>query len=246
MCCFSKAVEAVSNTNIFARGLKNGGQFLVYSMTMKAGEDLAMILPLPTPKDVKENGVRFLNLEKYPTFFDELRAGFPVPVPSRGPQPGSLGKSDPAPKLAVVEVGGFVASFVPTLKDFDRLDDAFKLPTKIWEGLPQYKEAGFAVFQLKKGEKKIHPMAFEFPRRDPRTLFFPTVHIHDGTVHEKEQFDHTLYAQFAAAPMSWEESRQLAGQILKKPNDLHGIVDVKGHIYRKKMNGLLKNEDVYV
>ena len=50
MCCFSKAVESVSNTNIFARGLKNGGQFLVYSMLMKAGEDLAMILPLPTPK----------------------------------------------------------------------------------------------------------------------------------------------------------------------------------------------------
>ena len=135
---------------------------------------------------------------------------------------------------------------MPTLKAFDRLDEAFKLPTKIWDGLPQYKDASFAVFQLKKGEKKVHPMAFEFPRRDPKTLFFPTVHIHDGTVHEKEKFDHVLYAQFESAPMAWEESKQLAGQILSKPNDLHGIVDAKGHVYRKRMVGLLKNEDVYV
>ena len=100
MCCFSKAVESVSNTNLFARGLKNGGQFLGYSMLMKAGEDLAMILPLPTPNDVKEDGVRFLNLEKYDNFFAELVAGFPAPPVSRGPK-----KDDPAPKLAVVEVG---------------------------------------------------------------------------------------------------------------------------------------------
>ena len=243
MCCFSKAVESVSNTNIFARGLKNGGQFLVYSMLMKAGEDLAMILPLPTPKDVKEDAVRFLNLEKYDNFFAELAAGFPVPK-SKGDGWGPK-KDDPALKLAVVEVGSYVASFVPTLKAFDRLDEAFKLPTKIWEGLPQYKEASFAVFQLKKGERKVHPMAFEFPRRDPKALFFPTVHIHDGTVHEKEKFDHVLYAQFDDAPMDWQETQQLAGQILSKPNDLHGIVDVKGHVYRKRMSGLLKNEDVY-
>jgi len=131
-------------------------------------------------------------------------------------------------------------------KAFDRLDEAFKLPAKIWDGLPQYKEASFAVFQLKKGEKKVHPMAFEFPRRDPKTLFFPTVHIHDGTVHEKEKFDHVLYAQFESAPMAWQESQQLAGQILSKPNDLHGIIDPKGHVYRRKMSGLLKNGDVYV
>lgn len=243
MCCFSKAVDLVANTNIFARGLKNAGQFLVYSMVVKAGEDLAMILPLPTPKDVKEDGVRFLNLEKQPKFFDELAAAFPVPKSNsdtRGPTLGGGGK------LAVVEVGSYVASFVPTLKDFDRLDATFKLPAKVWDGLPQYKESGFAVFQLKKGEKKIHPMAFEFPRRDPKKLFFPTVHIHDGTVHDKADFDHVLYAQFESAPMNWEESRQLAGQILSKPNDLHGIIDPKGHVYRKKMHGMLPNADVYV
>ena len=78
MCCFSRPVKLVADTNIFARGSKEGHQFLVYSMQLSANEDLAMILPIPVPKDSKENAVRFINLEEYPTFFPELRAGFPV------------------------------------------------------------------------------------------------------------------------------------------------------------------------
>ncbi len=38
-------------------------------------------------------------------------------------------------------------------------------------------------------------MAFEFPSRLNDQIFFPTVHIHDGEVHEIEEFDHTLYLQ---------------------------------------------------
>ena len=49
MCCFSQPVDYVAGTNIFARPAKAGGQYLVYSMTLKAGTDLAMILPIPTP-----------------------------------------------------------------------------------------------------------------------------------------------------------------------------------------------------
>ena len=29
-------------------------------------------------------------------------------------------------------------------------------------------------------------------------IFFPTIHIHDGEVHDEEEFDHTLYLQSAA------------------------------------------------
>ena len=46
MCCFSRHVESVSNTNIFARSSSNGRQYLVYSMTIQSKEDLAMILPI--------------------------------------------------------------------------------------------------------------------------------------------------------------------------------------------------------
>lgn len=246
MCIFSRNAQ-VSKTNIFARGGSDGRQFLVYSMTVKAAEELAMILPIPVPKDSKEDVVKFLNLEKYETFFDEMRKGWPEPQPGRAEgakAPATLSDK----KLEVVQVGSFVASFVPSLKDFARLDDKFKLPDGTWDKLPQYKDYGFAVFQLKKGEKKVHPMAFDFPRANPKKLFFPTVHIHDGKVEAKAGFDHTLYTQssFNSAMLDWTESAQPAGLFMTKLDKAHGIVDEKEHVYRKTMRGNLKNEDVLV
>ena len=79
MCCFSRPVDIVANTNIFARPSKDGRQFLVYSMTLSAKDDLAMILPVPSPKDAKEEAVKFINLEKYADFFKDMLAGFPMP-----------------------------------------------------------------------------------------------------------------------------------------------------------------------
>ena len=65
MCCFSGKVDVVADTNIFARASKDGRQFIVYSMRFKSDDDLAMILPIPTPKDSAEDAVKFINLEKY-------------------------------------------------------------------------------------------------------------------------------------------------------------------------------------
>ncbi|HVK12087.1 MAG TPA: hypothetical protein VM597_25270, partial [Gemmataceae bacterium] len=83
MCCFSREVERVADTNIFARPTRDGRQVVVYSMTIKAAQELAMILPIPTPKASKEDAVSFINLEKYPNFFEEMKAGFPEPPPPR-------------------------------------------------------------------------------------------------------------------------------------------------------------------
>jgi hypothetical protein len=244
MCCFSGKVDAVSNTNIFARATKSGSQYLVYSMQFKAGSDLAMILPIPTPKNSAEDAVKFINLEKYAEFFVDLRKGFPAPKSdSRSPNlPGGA-------TLAIVEVGSFVASFVPAVKDFARLDKQFRLPEGVWEKLPQYKDFGFAVFKLKKpekGEQKVHPMAFEFPREDKDVLFFPTVHIHDGSVPAKAGFDHSLFCQVSGdAPLNWEESPGLADTMVKV-KETKGIVDPNAHVYRKRMAGEFENKDVGV
>jgi hypothetical protein len=163
-------------------------------------------------------------------------------------------RSKNAPKLApdtlkVVEVGNFVASFVPAIKDFARLDKQFRLPDSVWGKLPLYKEFGFAVFKLKKpkqGEQKVHPMAFEFPRASKRILFFPTVHIHDGTVPAKARFDHSLFAQVGdVPPMGWEESPGLAESFVKV-KEARGIVDGNAHVYRKLMKGSYENKDVLV
>ncbi|MFM8271975.1 MAG: hypothetical protein ACKODX_06520 [Gemmata sp.] len=247
MCCFSGTVDVVADTNIFARASKDGRQFLVYSMTFAAEADLAMILPVPTPKGSAEDAVRFISLKKYDTFFADLRKGFPAPPPPRGvglPQPGGLGNA-----LPVVDVGDFVASFVPTLKDFDRLDKRFRLPAGVWDKLPQYKEWGFAVFKLKKpkdDQSKVHPMAFEFPRADRRVLFFPTVHIHDGTVPARAEFDHALFCQVGGeGPLKWDESEAPAEQFVKV-KQTEGIVDGSAHVYRKQMRGPFENKDVLV
>ena len=73
MCCFSRPVVSVHETNIFARGSTEDRQFVVYSMTLKSDDDLAMILPLPVPKNVAEDAVKFISLEKYPDFFADFR-----------------------------------------------------------------------------------------------------------------------------------------------------------------------------
>ncbi len=253
MCCFSRPVELIADTNIFARAGKDGRQYLVYAMTMSAKEELAMILPIPTPKASKEDAVKFLNLEKYPEFFTDMRKGFPVPLPPRGGDSKGGDKPDNSHTLKVVEVGSFEASFVPTVKDFSRLDERFRLPMDVWDKLPKYKEFGFVVFKLKKTDKekgagKVHPMAFDFPRADAKKLFFPTVHIHDGKVHEKAGFDHALYCQLSGeedVAMKWTESKQPAGMYMDMDKSL-GILDKTGHCYRKEMRGELKNEDVIV
>jgi hypothetical protein len=235
----------VADTNIFARSSKGGRQFLVYSMHLAAKEDLAMILPIPVPENSPEKALRFINLEKYENFFDDLRAGFPEPLPPAA-KGRSLGLARPKSNLEVVEVGSFEASFVPTIADFSRLDERFRLPADVWNKLPAYKDFGFAVFKLKKGAKKIHPMAFEFPRAVPETLFFPTVHIHDGKVHPKANFDHALYCQLAEGEhtklLDWKESAQPA-QMFMQIAKAEGLIDPETHCYQKKLHGSLKNQD---
>jgi hypothetical protein len=244
MCCFSRTVKWVANTNIFARSSTEDRQFLVYEMQLGADEDLAMVLPLPVPPKSPEGAVRFVSLAGYAGFFKDLAAGFPAPVTRSRGDGKSLSNAAP---LAVVDVGNFEASFVPTTADFARLDERFRLPPKTWEALPAYQDHGFAVFKLKQGRKQIHPMAFEFPRRDARRLFFPTVHVHDGQVKSKAAFDHALFVQKGESEtfdvLDWQESPKLAASFVKV-DKAAGLVDGKRHVHRKEIRGVRKNEDL--
>ncbi len=242
MCCFSQPVMSVSATNIFARPGDDSWQFIVYSMSIESKNELAMILPLPVKTPAKEEDFRFINLKDYSNFFSDLLAGFPV-KPSRSLE--SAASDRPVP-LIVHEVGDFQASFVPTMKDFSRLDPRFQLPKDAWDKLPVYESYGFAVFKLKPGAHKIHPMAFSFPRRNSRSLFFPTVHIHDGKVHSKAHFDHVLYCQPSETQrpsfMNWKESYTHAKNFVD-PAKSSGIVDGDQHCYKKELKGNLLNQD---
>ena len=256
MCCFSRSVQSVSRTRIFARPTKGNLQGLAYQMRLQSQDDVAMILPLPVAPGTGDNAVRFIDLELYPSFFDDLAGGFPeahAAIASKGAP-----RRPTAAPLQVVAVGSFEASFVPTVKDFDRLDARFRLPAAAWDALPSYASYGFAVFKLKKDAHTFHPMAFEFPRADPGRIFLPTVHIHDGQVHETAYFDHTVYWQLGdQAPSEegllstknpapqWRESAGLAGSFVNA-SKAKGLIAADGHCYQQKLVGNLPNQDTWI
>ena len=249
MCCFSQPVISVSATNIFARAGTDGRQLLAYSMTVNADKELAMVLPLPVKAATDEPDVSFIDLSGYPDFFADLRRGFPVPasISSFGCSRSVPARS--AAPLKVLSVGKFEASFVPAMKDFSRLDERFRIADGAWNKLPQYHDYGFAVFKLRSGEVTVHPMAFSFPRRDARNLFFPTVHIHDGEVHPKADFDHVLYCQpREQEPLQvrdWRESPGNAGRFMKA-DKAKGLIAPAQHCYQKTLHGLLPNRDTFI
>ncbi len=261
MCCFggrARAIKYVGKTNLFARAAGDR-QLLAYSMNVAADEPVAMILPLPVPPRPPEDAVRFIDLHAYPKLFVDLDAGFPEIF---APQPKSRGLLARGPEqvrtLEVHKVGAFEASFVPGQADFVRLDPRFRLSDAVWAALPRYADWGFCVFKLtelrggwfrRATKQTIHPMVFEFPRRDPTRLFFPTVHVHDGEVHDHATFDHTLYYQAQAALAStlpaWtaQTSPESAAAFVDVARAA-GVVDGAAPVHRLVIGGAQPNVDV--
>jgi hypothetical protein len=246
MCCFSRRVEEVKNTRIFARMGAKGRQVLVYQMALEAKEDLAMVLPIPVVKGTGEDGVTFFDLSKYAALFADLALLFPMPKSAGNPF-GEVSRGVGSAKLKVQSVGAYDASFVPRVADFSRLDERFRLPAGVWDEVPGYADFGFAVFKLKPVHGEVHPMAFAFPTATPGQVFFPTLHIHDGEVHDREVFDHTLYLQAERGPQrgGWEESPGLPVTRVKC-GLTHGMVWPEQHVYRNVMRGKFANGDVVV
>ncbi|WP_068265178.1 hypothetical protein [Rubripirellula obstinata] len=225
-------------------------------MNYESSNQNAMILPLPVKQPSDGESLRFINLKDYDAFFDDLADGFPFSSP---PSIGCSAPFDPASRhdLEVFEVGNYIASFVPTLPDFDLLDSRFKLPNEIWESIPEYQNFGFAVFQLAAGSLKPHPMAFEF-QSVASDLFFPTIHIHDGKIHESEKFDHILYVQHAGLDskvFGYENSNvedKSTGLIRSKYvasrfcdiDKSAGLIDGNLLLHRKIIRGDLPNSDI--
>ena len=206
-----------------------------------------MILPIPVAQPAREDAVQFVSLKGMPDFFREMASGFrqlDEMMVSRSLAPAAAAGGAP---LRVVGVGNFAASFVPAVKDFDRLDEQFRLPGGVWEKLGEYEKHGFAVFKLRKGHTQVHPMAFTFPSANPGRLFFPTVHIHDGRIHRRADFDHALYCQVPRRRIrglaNWDESPQLARGFMKA-HRTQNIVLPDLHVYRRKIIGEFENKDI--
>lgn len=256
MCIFSQPVVSVKNTQIFARATAAGTQFLAYQMNYESPAENAMILPVPIRRPATDEKLRFVDFRGYDDFFDDLADGFPYIAPSFNI--GCSASFDTASEsaLEVFEVGNYIASFVPTLLDFSRLDDRFTLPETTWSQIPQYATYGFAVFQLAAGSLTPHTMAFEFESAND-SLYFPTMHIHDGQVHATEEFDHVLYLQhagFDSLAYGYQNSDvadKSTGLIRSKHDAKHfcdidrssGLVEPNLLVHRKIIRGINPNRD---
>ncbi len=253
MCMFTMEIEDVSDTKIFARAL-GPRQILVYEMNYAAKHELAMVLPIPVPPGTPEDGVRFVNLEECRHFFAELHEGFPrdsgrIEMASMM----MLGGDDVVEAVKILEVhevGAYEASFVPTVADFGRLDERFRLPPEIWLELNTYRDYGFAVFKLLPTRRAhAHPMAFEFPTRYPQRLFFPTLHIHDRRVTPSAHYDHTLYCQPSHAMQwhmaGWEDSEGSASEFITCEK-ARALFDLELPCWRQGLHGKLFNADTWV
>ncbi len=250
MCCFTEVVEKVSDTSIYARA-RGERQTVVYSMSYAAGSDLAMVLPIPVPPGSPEDALRFINLEDCPDFFGELRSGFPTRYED---DIGDLLSGDATVAetrtLKVEEVGSFEASFVPRPEDFGRLDERFRLPAEIWTELGHYRDWGFAVFKLRPTAlAHVHPMAFEFPRRDRERLFFPTLHVHHRRLEGSADFDHTLYCQPEPEMnwhlQEWDDSLGPAASFIRCKAALP-LFDLASPCWRVFVDGVRENRDTWV
>lgn len=257
MCCFSRPVERVEQTRIYARA-DGARQLVVYELKLVAEGELAMVLPVPVASGAAEEAIEFVDLTSSPAFFGGLEYAFRA---TGAHEAQELRKGGPQARLAVREVGAFEASFVPRAEDFDRLDPRFAIPSSLWAGVPAVRGFGFVVFKLRGGARvprgiwqrlagtppasprAFHPMAFWFPRRDGTRTFFPTLHVHDGSVHATATFDHVLYAQGVPAPLGWRTSPH------SWPDGIAGVgrglvLDEPGH--RIELRGTLPNADTWI
>lgn len=90
-------------------------------------------------------------------------------------------------------------------------------------------------------------MGLRFPRRDRSALYFPTGHVHDGEVHPRAQFDHTLYAQVpadVARHLDWQRSAVSAGAA-DLACDPVGL-DPGRPIHGRHLTGALANTDAWL
>ncbi len=259
MCCFTGRVAQVGGTNIFARRV-GARQALVYSMNVELDDAVAMVLPLPVAR-AAEDALAFVDLSRYRNFFDHLAAAFPQPQAKASFGLAALRSAGPT--LQVHDVGDFIASFAPAPADLERLDARFRISPALFAARPEYRDWGFAVFQLKPRAaswwppwkrsaaraQTIHPMAFLFESREPDALFFPTVHVHDGTVPSYAAFDHALYAQVddggLGRTLAWEVSG-VSAKVHVAVDRAQGLVDGDAPLRRQRYSSRLRNVDLWL
>lgn len=208
MCIFAKEVKQVSHTRILVAPTSNGRQLTIYENAvtktrLKKGQHggNAMILPCPSFNGSK---VELVDLSKHPNLFNNLDKLFPKlkhnkPAYSGNAKAKSKASDEEAEEeLEVHNVGAYVVSIVPSIRDIIRLNkDVFTISISVEELLHRKYDTNFAfiicAFDITKGIDP-HPIGYVHDALSPTELFVPCKHEHGDGDTKTEHFDHTLFS----------------------------------------------------
>lgn len=182
MCIFVAPVLRVSKTRIAVAPLSDNRQLIVYEnqVSQQPGARNAMVLPVPAGQPVT-----LVDFSKYPfggNFWDDCDSLIPRAITNNAMSfGGGFGvATKDVETLPVQRVGAYMASVVPSLADFGRLDaSVFQLPKDIESILVEHYAAGFSfVVCLFTGNVGAHPIAYTSARLPNGNCFIPTRHAH--------------------------------------------------------------------
>lgn len=211
----------------------DGRETVYYQMDFKAAaSEKPVTMLLPFPGEIEN----VFAAEK--DHFTKLIAAFTIP--SRG-----------RVHLAVVAVGEYMTTIVPSVDQLDDLDPTvFGFDPKFIEVFKKQYPTGFSfvAFCFAPSAEVIkpgHPLGITFRSRLPvGCIFFPMLHIHDGHhVPETADYDHDLFMEWDG-PDGVFNLNQPGWQ--RTPNELdYTVFRVRRcRMFRKGMS--LKNQDLVV
>lgn len=212
MCIILETVRSVSKTRIYTTvNEANTHQILVYQNTVDTQDGNTMILPVPKPGSVK-----FVNLERYPNFFDDCEKCFKEERNMYSASYScSLRSSTPQEPLPVFHVGSYQVSIAPSVHELHRADSRiFQLDPALETLLQDKYEShfGFLLCRLRPGSHTYHPLAYVHEKDPCRLLFVPTLHYHSHTKQTPghmnttdADWDHRIYSTATDLDSTWED-----------------------------------------
>ena len=252
MCIISDIVKHVAQTKLFTCPYdKNARQMTVYSNKVHSLSDTnMMILPVPNPSSVE-----FVNLQKYPTFFDDCEDSFyKIPTLSYNAYATRSLECGIAslPPLKVHSVGIYDVSIVNHVPEFSRLnplyftigDDLIDMLSRTYGS-----EFGYLVCKLKEGDQDYHPFAYTHDLHTNGKVFLPTLHYH---LHEYSSpskkyadWDHTIYSIGTSLKQDYEyRFRSHKVKFSKLPEKVRSMKDYT--MTRCTMVGDYPNKDMWL
>jgi hypothetical protein len=244
---FSTPVRVASTFNFFARANADH-QFLACNFRYEAAAAFTLFLPLPTPPETPASAVRFINLAGYDELFSDMRRGFPDLTRDTGKLSFTDRLLEKVRDWLDLDTTQIEFAFFPNRTVLAEMRDSWPVSDAVWPALEPYAECGLVGLKLEAGANRLPPVAFEFPRRDPDELTFPTAHNLPQSA--AATLRHALYAQTSKRSLQWrmsisaEDDRPLRAREFVKADRTLGLIDPDQPIVSRRLVGAADNVDV--